>query len=348
MRLYDCDFARPIILEFGVPGTQLKSLKSVYLVIRRKNHRGRNSVSVLHSNGIVEVREKDEILRGLDKNSALEGLPFMPEMYKYCGKRFRILKPLTKIFVEGIGNRDIRNTVILDGVTCDGKAHDGCQRTCFLLWKHAWLRKVPSRDTGKSSVSGNLHFEQTSSGNSRGQNLSCQLTQLPSATSRLAISIEDFVRQYSCNQRPGTSRYLGHVGALLLWLDVKTQEFLGRKKSATLHGVLNKTPAVSMSFQPGESVAVKSKEEILTTLDLRGKNRGLSFTVEMLRFCRRRFQVLKRVDRMIDEKSGRVRRIRNTVILVGATCDGSDHHGCPRNCYLLWREIWLKRADTAP
>src|SRR5262249_30747550 len=40
----------------------------------------------------VEVRSKDEILRTLDKNGQLDGLPFMPEMFKFCGRQLRVYK----------------------------------------------------------------------------------------------------------------------------------------------------------------------------------------------------------------------------------------------------------------
>ena len=37
----------------------------------------------------VEVLSKEEILGTLDKNGRLDELPFMPQMFKYCGQRFR-------------------------------------------------------------------------------------------------------------------------------------------------------------------------------------------------------------------------------------------------------------------
>ena len=40
----------------------------------------------------VEVRSKDEILRTLDENGQLDGMPFMPEMFSFCGKRFQVYK----------------------------------------------------------------------------------------------------------------------------------------------------------------------------------------------------------------------------------------------------------------
>ena len=40
----------------------------------------------------VEVRSREEILRTLDDDGRLDGMPFMPEMFAYCGTRFRIFK----------------------------------------------------------------------------------------------------------------------------------------------------------------------------------------------------------------------------------------------------------------
>ena len=40
----------------------------------------------------VEVRSLKEILATLDSAGTLEGMPFMREMVRYCGKRFRVAK----------------------------------------------------------------------------------------------------------------------------------------------------------------------------------------------------------------------------------------------------------------
>ena len=40
----------------------------------------------------VEVKSKEEILRTLDTNGELDGMPFMPEMFAFCGKRFQVYK----------------------------------------------------------------------------------------------------------------------------------------------------------------------------------------------------------------------------------------------------------------
>ena len=44
----------------------------------------------------VEVLSKEDILRTLDNSGRLDGLPFMPQMFKYCGQRFRIYKRADK------------------------------------------------------------------------------------------------------------------------------------------------------------------------------------------------------------------------------------------------------------
>ena len=40
----------------------------------------------------IEVRSKEEILQTLDKNGRLDKLPFMPQMFEYCGRRFRVVQ----------------------------------------------------------------------------------------------------------------------------------------------------------------------------------------------------------------------------------------------------------------
>ena len=49
----------------------------------------------------VEVRSKEEILRTLDKSGRMQGLPFMPQMFKYCGQRFQVYKRAHKTCVPG-------------------------------------------------------------------------------------------------------------------------------------------------------------------------------------------------------------------------------------------------------
>src|ERR1700730_15716840 len=68
----------------------------------------------------------------------------MPEMFRYCGQRFRVYKRAHKTcdFVNKTGIRKLSNAVHLEGLRCDGSAHGGCQAECMFFWKDAWLKRV--------------------------------------------------------------------------------------------------------------------------------------------------------------------------------------------------------------
>ena len=120
----------------------------------------------------------------------------------------------------------------------------------------------------------------------------------------------------------------------------------GRTRLSLEPGPAHKARTPGLNLRPGEMVEVLSKEEILATLDANEKNRGLKFFGVMLKYCGGRYRVLSRVDRLVDEITGRtVTGIPDTVMLEGALCDGVSYRGCPRACYWLWREAWLKRID---
>jgi hypothetical protein len=102
-----------------------------------------------------------------------------------------------------------------------------------------------------------------------------------------------------------------------------------------------------LNLQPGDWVKVRSPDQIFTTLDAEGKNKGLSFTREMLKFCGKEFKVYKRLGRMVLEATGEMRTMRApTVLLEGVFCDGEFHGGCDRSCFCFWREAWLERTTT--
>ena len=49
----------------------------------------------------------------------------------------------------------------------------------------------------------------------------------------------------------------------------------------------NPTPTEILDLQPGEIVRIKSREQIMATLNMDLLNRGMGFDVEMARFCGR-------------------------------------------------------------
>jgi hypothetical protein len=92
----------------------------------------------------VEVRSEQEVLSTLNADRKLKGLAPMPEMVKHYGKEYRVFKKLNKIMIESTGElRAIKSpTYMLEEVFCDGEFHQHCDRSCFLLWKREWLKKI--------------------------------------------------------------------------------------------------------------------------------------------------------------------------------------------------------------
>ena len=83
----------------------------------------------LHVGEWVEVRSKEEILKTLDRKGQLNGLPFMPQMFEYCGRRLRVYKRAHKTCdtVNDYKGRWMDSAVHLEGIRCDGQAYGGCQ-----------------------------------------------------------------------------------------------------------------------------------------------------------------------------------------------------------------------------
>ena len=107
----------------------------------------------------------------------------------------------------------------------------------------------------------------------------------------------------------------------------------------------------TLRLRAGDWVVVRSKEEILATLDERARLDGLPFQPEMLAFCGQRLRVAKVAHKTCDSirKTGG-RRMTDAVHLEGARCDGAAHGGCMADCVFFWKEAWLTRAgaDTRP
>lgn len=100
-----------------------------------------------------------------------------------------------------------------------------------------------------------------------------------------------------------------------------------------------------LGLRPGELVEVKSIDDILATLGPNRKYKGLLWMTGMRKFCGKRYRVLKRIEKILLETNGESRKMKNTVILEGVMCDGSEFGDCDRSCFHFWREAWLKRIE---
>jgi hypothetical protein len=334
----------------------------------------------------VEVRSKEEILRSLDPRGRLDELPFMPQMFQYCGQRFRVYKRAHKTCdtVEGTGGRWLADGVHLD-LRCDGKAHGGCQAGCLIFWKESWLKPIrrpgdaeesASRDTGgkTSCTEENIWRATRVEGGCPGkeERYVCQATQLPYFTTLLRWwDIRQYIEDYwSANASLGRLFaglfYAGYYtfchpvkrnrlwGPTLRWLYDWVQARQGGVPYPRRPGTVptgQSTPACTLNLQPGELVRVKPYKDILATLDAAtNKNRGMAFDAELVPYCGGQYRVKTQVSRFIDEKTGRMSRLKTpAVILENVWCQSRYspcRAFCPRSIYSWWREAWLERVSV--
>jgi hypothetical protein len=336
----------------------------------------------------VQVRSKEEILKTLDKKGQLEGLPFMPQMFQYCGQQLRVFKRAHKTCdtVNKAKARGMKNAVHLEGIRCDGQVYGGCEAGCLIFWKDDWLMKVgePSptvafsrgQEPREGGLGSECQEEDVWAGTKATEDTGrddpayvCQATRLPAATEPLPWwDLRQFIEDYaSGNVGLGkmvrgffyvTYRSLINAGVglgpPLRWLYDKFQGLWGGIPYPQRRGKIpvgSKTPNLKLNLQAGELVRVKSFDDILATLDAENKNRGLYFDPEAVPYCGRSFRILKRVTRILDEKTGRMMEMKNPCfILEGVVCQ-SRYSGCrlfcPRSIYAYWREIWLERVPTS-
>jgi hypothetical protein len=132
-----------------------------------------------------------------------------------------------------------------------------------------------------------------------------------------------------------------------IWLFNAIQRIRGGRPYQYLPGNRAKTPKETLDLQPGELVQIKSVEEIRDTLDQGQRNRGLYFDHEMTPFCEGTYRVLARVSQIIDEPTGKMRKLPGDCLLLdGVVCSGRYHLWCPRAIPSYWREIWLRRVNA--
>jgi hypothetical protein len=296
----------------------------------------RNRRAAFRRDEMVEVRSAGEILATLDADGKLDGMPFMPEMARYCGRRFRVLRNPMMTCVEGVDLRRLEDTVFLEGLRCDGADHDGCQRGCRIFWKTAWLKAASGAcgDSIPAPSSPRAHFEQLPV--IRNDRYYCQSTELAGATSALP-RWDPVYRLHELFGDATLAEALGRIGWTIRY---RLRGLLSRNPRG--HEV--RTPSQALNLAPGQWVEIKSREEIEATLNAEAKNRGLGFEPDMLEYCGRRYRVGAPVEKIISEQTGAMVPLRHTVILDGVTCQGHCWRNCPRNNYLFWREIWLKRV----
>lgn len=336
------------------------------------------TLSRYRAGDLVEICSKEEILATLDEQGCVDGLPFMPEMVRFCGRRFRVRAVAHKTCDTAHKthkNRRLPAAVHLEDLRCDGSAHGGCEASCTLFWKDVWLKpatKVAATQSlnGKPLKQTTGRIEEVLTANtllpiiSAGDEpcYSCQATKLFDATEQLAWWN---VWQYVLDVVTGNHS----VGRVLkvLWLSWVRQPyrlvrripmirkpyaafnewmhqlFTGREAPYLFKKVkpCDKTPTGRLDLKPGEWVRVKSKNEIEATINEKGLNRGLSFDPEeMAPYCGRVLRVQRCVTKILDEMTGKMLQMKQPcIILEGAICN-ADYARCRLNCPRAIPSYW--------
>ncbi len=322
----------------------------------------------------VIVRSQDEILATLDANARMDNLPFQPEMTAFCGKRLRVAKVAHKTCdnIEKTGGRRMLNAVHLEQARCDGAGHGGCMADCVFFWKEAWLKRETDATFLPTTTRAGPASLVVDNAFAPGHSIAydpvyvCQTTALYEATTLLPWWD---VRQYlqditSGNHSTGHMMKLlvfagyrrlvdlGYGYRMLVQLFNRFQQFRGGKPYPLGSGLIPEgkpTPSEELNLKPGEWVEVKSPGEILSTITVNGFNRGMRYDMEMSKYSGQRHRVQMRVDRLINEQTGKMMQMKSACIQLEdvycrAECT-SRRIGCPRASNTYWREIWLRRVD---
>jgi hypothetical protein len=327
----------------------------------------------------VEVCSKEEILKTLDSRAQLDGMPFMPEMFAFCGKRFQVYKRAHKTCdtVFPIRGRRVDRAVHLE-TRCDGQAHGGCQAGCLLFWKEAWLKpagpsprdrgQAPGQASGPGSTAADVvAAAQLSDPNGGEPTYVCQATRLPYATSDLEWwDFRQYLEDYSSGNVSLWRIFCGGVyslyyslsqaglglGPAMRWFYDTFHPLWGGTPFPRKPGTIPEgqpTPAATLDLQPGELVRIKSHGEILQTVNTTNQNRGMYWDAEEVPYCGKTYRVLKRVNKIVNEQTGKMQAMKTpSIILDSVVCEGRYSQCrlfCPRSIYPYWREIWLERVQ---
>ena len=283
--------------------------------------------------------------------------------------------------------RQLEDTVHLE-TRCDGQAHGYCHAGCLLYWKTQWLKPASSgreqlvglsantslgspvsaalrRGCSESDVFANTRLADPDGGP---PTYVCQATHVRYATKPLAWwNLRQYFEDY-WSGNVGLDRLVSGLiyssyyhlsqagiglGPAMRWFYDSFHWLWGGTLFPRKPGVIPEgkpTPSGTLNLQPGELVRVKPHREILKTVDSSNRNRGMYWDAELVPYCGGTYRVLKRVSRLIDEKTGKMIEIKNPCIILDTVVCQARYSSCrmlcPKSMYPYWRELWLERVEV--
>ena len=306
------------------------------------------------------MRSAAEIVATLDADGCLEGVPFMPEMLRHLGQRYSVEARVERACDTINHSNRVRRmpaTVILDDLRCAGSAHGGCQARCRLYWKEAWLQRTTVGATSQAAASSDNAYQElgliaqhaTRVSREGEDRYRCQATEFLRATKELGWwDMRSFARELRCGN-VGVFRF-ARVAVAIVAEEIRRRLRFGSNLPVTPAGRRDARKG-ELDLRPGDLVQVRPRAEIEATLDAKCRNRGLWFDHEMVRYLGERRQVVARIERFIEESSGKMIELKSDcVALEGVVCSSYCSYGrwfCPRAIHSWWREAWLRRVDDS-
>lgn len=307
---------------------------------------------------LVRIRSAEEILSTLDPGGTVDGLLFMPEMLQFAGREFRVRASAHKTCNGAAEIREMKDTVHLEGLRCDGSAHDGCQAGCPLFWRQEWLSPASEASPVASTITDETARETlmptTRTTNELGESVyRCQATDVRAASRPLPQSDP---RQYILDLTSRNITLRVFLVGIAAHAFKKYQQVTARifPRRLRIHdgqsypfyqgtGSGARTPVVDVA--PGQLVEIRQKDEIMPTLGPDNRNRKMWFDPEMIPHCGTRARVDRHVQRIIDESTGKMMKLGDCVVLDNVVCQGIYHRFCPRHLDVYWRSAWLRPLD---
>ncbi len=247
---------------------------------------------------LVRVRSAEEILSTLDSDGTVDGLVFMPEMLQFAGQEVPMRSSAHKTCDGAAEIREMDNTVHLEGLRCDGGAHDGCQAACPLFWREEWLAPAsepqPAASTMTDEAALATLMPKTRRTNDAGESVyRCQATDVRLASRPLSqLDPRQYIRDLTSRNITLRVFVVGLAVHAFKKYQQLTERVLPRRlrikggKSYPFYqgtGTGERTPIVDVA--PGQLVEIRTKDEIMPTLGPDNRNRRMWFDPEMVPHC---------------------------------------------------------------
>ncbi len=133
-----------------------------------------------------------------------------------------------------------------------------------------------------------------------------------------------------------------------VWLKQAYSISLDFRETAKPQAPVRDSVADVPAFAQGDLVRVRSRQEIIATLDPFGELKGCAFLPQMFDYCGTEQRIFRVMQRFMDERDSKMKKVRGVVLLESLICKGTLAFGeCDRACLLFWREEWLEKIPAS-